>query len=297
MGSRLSACSPGDNKIPWNETFGGRALGNSKLIRLARYALYSVLASALFFSIVIALDGERNVYPSAGLVLRIATVVLGLILFLAIGCRMAAKISLQREQRFRGDSGVIFVSPMESFWTKWFDTIRYYRRPTVALFLLLLITCTYANVIPLAWFVLPLIFFAQIWMIGNIGLFLSLRAKSSGLAIYLLFFVQMAIVVVTSILSYSGFASGVDRYFEERYLTRLNRFEFFENHGLTDIDDWANPPQSWWHLLRKSDHYRHVRRLSVECTNYNVAIFLHCLVGTHFLLLSTRLVKRPKMNK
>lgn len=250
--------------------------------------MYFALAVLLVVALIFATVGARNLYPDLGLAIRIVTISIGLFVLAAVGCKMASNAGSKRPPQ---PNALALANPQDqTLWAKWPRGISHYCRAFIMLFMLFLITCAYVDVNPLAWVILPLMFLAQVWMFGNIGLFLSLRIRPANLAIRFLLGALFGIIAIASTLSYSYHNFGPEGYVDRR-------IELLQFHKYTEFDDWANPPQSWWHLFRPNQRYYFSRYLACECMHYCAAIFVHCCIGTYFALLATRLVPRPKASK
>jgi hypothetical protein len=191
---------------------------------------------------------------------RLTTVILGTLVFVSVGLRMATVISREWEQVTLVS---LLTTPLTSFEilkAKWIGTLLRSRRALAGLAASFVMSGLMIQFDVYEWLLLPLTFLAHVWFVGNLGLWLSVECRSTNRAYSLLLAILIAIVGGAWMGSY--FQTSQETSNKNPFLASLpthqRTFELIDDHERANFGDWVNPPQTWWRLMIRNKIVEHI---------------------------------------
>lgn len=233
----------GDRPLVWKErylgrTFGGWAVGSTMWLVLN-------LAIVVFFPILLIVGVRDWQLLTEGGPMRGTLLVLGSLVTIGVGMRMASCVSREREQQTMLSLLSLPMSPASILWAKWLGTLLRSGRAFLGLGMIMVLTAVSAAMPVWAWLLLPVVIATHIWFVGSLGLFLSVYCRSTSRAFALLVVAMLIITIGPFLVSYvievvGGYGfGGHDAYLHDQYV---------EDFGLRLLGRLVNPLEVWWRL-------------------------------------------------
>jgi ABC-type transport system involved in multi-copper enzyme maturation permease subunit len=302
-----------DNPLIWKEGLLGCPGTGAWPGREVVPHLYLIATILVFAAILEAQAVSGDDREDIEIAMRLATVALGTFVALGIGLRLSASISRERQQQTLSGLLTSAFSHEEIFLAKWVGALIRFRHAIVGLIALFLVTSLFGKYTRVTWVLFPLTFVAHIWFVGNLGLFLSVRCSSASRAIAFFLSILLAIVAASEIDYYLDFPSyqqvlhpppGSARISARIDFEPYHRyFDLVHDHSYCYLNDFINPPETWWHLTAPNGSYFYSKfegdptiyspdKLPRSWGWYIVAAWAYGALGTGLFVLSVRLFRR-----
>jgi ABC-type transport system involved in multi-copper enzyme maturation permease subunit len=193
----------GDDPLVWKERYLGRTFGGWALSNTFWLYLYLILGVITVLAVAIAINGWQSYFKtSLGLPMRVGFVALTGSVVIGIGMRMASSVSREREQQTLVSLLSMPIHSSAIIRAKWNGTIARSRQAFLGLAVLAIVTSLVVGNSCVDWLLIPLAVATHIWLVGNLGLFLSVVCRSTNRAISFLLVVLLTISVGSWAVSY-----------------------------------------------------------------------------------------------